>query len=319
MAKKFPAIAGVNRPNFIPEIWAARFLTDLRPRTVTHMITNHQFESDFKRMGDTVKFSFPGKVPNRKWAKGQPFQYGEVSDEEYEMIIDRARQWGFVTHRVDDVQAIIKAYASTYKEQAVKDLAVDLDVETFGEMALAANGPDGLKGTNYDGMFNFGAVGAPCVTSKNNALQLITNVTTAAAGKDKNWSPADMWMVVPPWFINCLANSDLKDMSVIGGGGVSPLKAGIHTLYDTRIAGPTLIASNLLPTDNGETTILFGTKRAFSVAVQIEKIGVADGGKDTPMQDFHYGLLVYGMKCLYPKEIGCAVVKPHANAFNVAA
>jgi len=316
MAYKTPRVAGSPAPDFIPELWAGEFLQETRDKTVSHMITNNKFEVMLKKMGDTVKFSFPGRVPNRKWKTGQKFAYVEVSNEQFELVIDRARQWGFVTHKTDDVQAIIKSYGSTYKKQATDEMAEDLDREIFTEMDLGAF----VRGNAFgEEEFNFGSDVAPASITKDNGLQLLTNIATA--GANLNWSMPDTWAVVPPWYTNCLANSDLKDVSMMGGGGVSPLKAGIHTLFQTRIGGATLIVSNLLPKvkvgGKWATKMLFGTKRAFCLAMQIEQMGVTDGGKDAPLEMYHYGVDVYGMKQLYPKEIGCAVITPGTNAFAV--
>lgn len=313
---KFPGVGGTSKPGFIPELYYGQFLESARDKTVAHSITNDLFTGSLKKSGDTVKFSFPGQVTNRPWVKGQTFQYDEVQDDQYELVVDRARQWGFVSHKTDDVQAIIKSYTGTYKKQATDKMAEDLDSEIFAEMVTAAY----IKDVFGDNSYNFGTTTTSVKVTKSNALQIITNAETAAL--DMNWDISQTWMVVPNWFCNCLANGDMKDASAMGIS-VSPLFAGIHTLGQTKVSGITLLKSNLLPkvTVGGSNCdyILFGTKRSFCLADQIEMMGVNDTDKDNPAAAFHYGLYVYGMKNLYPTELGKIIIEPGTNAFSVSA
>jgi hypothetical protein len=277
------------------------------------MITNNKFGGMLKKMGDEVEFYFPGNVAIHDWVKGQPFVYDEVKDEKYSLIIDRGNQWGFPTHKVDDRQALIKSYGATYRKQATKSFAEFLDVVVFAEMLMGAY----VKGDTFgDQAYNFGTYATPLAITKENALQAIVNMDTAAAELD--WDIKDTFAVLPPWYFNCIARSDLKDASLVGAG-ITPLKTGIHSLFQTHVSGITLIPSNLLPkyaaSGKVATNILFGTKRAFCLATQIEDMGITNGGKDNPMTDYHWGVYIYGMKQLYRKELGRVSIVPGVDAF----
>jgi hypothetical protein len=115
----------------------------------------------------------------------------------------------------------------------------------------------------------------------------------------------------------------LRDAGIVGGSWVSPQKDGFHTLYKVPVSGVTIIESLLVPrvgTGSGAPfQILFGTKRAFSLVVQYQSGGMRDGGAREPEVMHHFGLMVYGMKQIYSKEIGQIVFTPTSDAFNVSA
>ena len=314
MANKFPGVAGTNPLGFVPELWAPDFVMDARDKSISHMITNNKFESMLKKHGDTVHFSKPGDIEIRRWKKGDTIISQDIDSEDFELTIDRGGYWSFRTHDIDDVQVINKNYDTTYKDKASDKMGTELDVETFTEMGEVAH----IKNTYGANQYPFGNPGSALTITKENAVKLIVNMATAM--DETPWDKSSpRWAVAPVWFFNALTQGELRRMDVIGGGGISPIKAGIHQLYHAALQNITFIPSNLLPRLGVGTTapqqILFGTKRAFAVAFQLNRMRIKEGDhRETPVR-YHQAFWVYGMKAIHEKELGRAVITPGADLF----
>jgi len=304
--------------NFIPEHYAPEFVLEALFRSVSHMITNNKFEALLAKSGDKVKFSMPNEIDvYDDWMKGDTIVSQELTDDQYELVVDRGKYFSFRTHEIDDIQVNIKNYAAVYKERGGKAMARKLDMDVFAEMVNAAH-IAGTYGTGYP----FGTSAAPLAISTNNAPRLFVNM--ASAVEETPWDDSSpRFCVAPPWLFGGLAQSELRQMNVIGGGGISPLKEGIHKLFDMPLQKFTVIPSNLLPTAgtgvNTAWPVIFGTKRAFSLVFQLRRMEVKDGmPTETPCK-YHRCFWAFGMGVIYPKELGVAWVKPDASLMTMAA
>jgi len=298
----------------IAQVYAPRILVEVQHNTVSNLITNTEYSAQLRAYGDNILIPFSTPMKSRLSAIGAKHVYDNYTFNNIKLKIDHVRTWGFTTHKADNVQSYYKDYAGYVREACSQGFQEDIDLEVFSEMALAAY----VKGNAWNNRWNLGSIGTPVAVNPDNALRILNNIETAA--RETLWTDkSEMFAVCPWWFINNVAQSDLKNISIVGGTE-SPVKKGIYTLYKARTSNITLIASTLLPYLNPATSlsqILFGTKRAMSQVVQISGMGVIRGDKDMPTTDFHWGEFVYGRGVIHNKELGQAVIIPASGAFGV--
>ena len=316
MANKFPVAAGLPQFQSIPELYATDVIIEARPRTVTHMITNNLFEPELRKHGDTMKFFRFGDVGIRSWVKGGNITTDELQDEEDELVIDTGDYYSFRRHKIDDIQILYKRYENEFIKTAAQNYAEKVDVRVFTRMVMDAY----ISGPTYNGIYDFGTDVSPIPVTKDNAVNILLNIQSAI--DETVWGDSPRWVVAPILFFNALAQSDLGNMSIVGGTGISPRREGIHKFYDIPLMNMTVIPSNLLPKTGGTglnavQPLLFGTKRAMAFVTQMESMDILPGRDNEPPCQYHRGFWASGMKKIHTKEIGKAFIVPHADLLKV--
>lgn len=114
--------------NFIPDVWAARFVTTLRARLVYGMLVNRNYRGEITQAGDTVKVPIWDKsFTVRDYVKGMALAAPEEADgSTVDLVIGKQK---YVNFEVDDIDALQSEpdLMSRAMEEAAFDMANQID------------------------------------------------------------------------------------------------------------------------------------------------------------------------------------------------
>lgn len=139
------------------------------------------------------------------------------------LAINQAKSFAVALSTVDSRQSDLDLADVFANDGSIQlRIAADADVlQTIPAEVAAAN--QGVAAGNDSGNINLGDSTTPVTVTKDTVVQLITNMGQVL--DEQNVSDEGRWLVVPPWFINLIKNSDLKIAS-LAGDGVSILRNG---------------------------------------------------------------------------------------------
>ncbi len=268
--------------NFIPEIWSAQLLVNLKNALVfgNPLVANRNYEGEISRFGDTVRINSIGAVSVSDYVKNTNHAAPEVlSDSQMVMVIDQAKMFNFQIDDVDAAQQNPKLMSAAMREAAY---ALGLAADTF-----LAN------------MINAAATVVPA-----GGADVSTNATLydrfvdLSVALDQVNAPADgRWAVVKPYVLGGL-RKDARFAS-FGTEANRAIVAGDSRLVGT-VAGFNILVSNLVPDEDGDTgQILAGHNMAVTYADQIESIEAYR--PELRFADAMKGLHVYGGKAIRPE------------------
>ena len=180
-------------------------------------------------------------------------------------------------------------------------------LEVIPAQVDAAN--TGTAAGNDSGDLNIGSLVSPLTVGKavSSGVQGIVEFITDCGQvlDEQSVSDEGRWMVLPPWAIKLIKQSDLKIAS-LAGDGVSILRNGKvgmvdrFTLYQSRN-----VYKTLSPTTSW--SVMFGHSAGLAFAAQIVEAQMIDNPSD-----FGYlirGLMVFGFKVIEADYVGCAFIK----------
>lgn len=279
--------------NFVPEIWSAEILVNLRNSLVYGQpgVINRNFEGDIREAGDTVHITSFAAPTISDYTKYGTLTYEQLTDATRALLIDQAKSFSFGVDDVDRRQAL-----GGFIQQASSDAAFGLaeKVDTF----LAAAMYTAVNGTAND----LGAVTAD-VSDNTFYGTLISLRTTLVRAK----IPAEgRWCIVPPEVYAALLQ-DNRFIKVNESGSTEGLRNG----FVGRIAGFDIYESNNVPTETtGVYDVLAGHPIATTFAEQIvetEALRLIDY-----IGDGIRGLHLYGAKVVRPEALALASVTVQA-------
>jgi hypothetical protein len=219
------------------------------------------------------------------------------------LAIDQAKSFAVALSTVDARQSDLDM-ADIFANDGSIQLRISADadmLETIPADVSADNrGPN--AGADSDNI-NLGDSTNPLSLSKTNIVDYITEWGLVL--DEQNVSDEGRWLVLPPWAIMLIKQSDLKIASLTGDG-VSILRNGKvgeidrFTIYQSR---------NLLrQTSPGPASYaMFGHSAGLTFAAQIVECQMIDNPSD-----FGYiirGLMVFGYEVIGPSYVGTAVIK----------
>ena len=271
--------------NFIPEIWSARVLENLRKSLVYAQagVVNRDYEGDIREAGDTVHINAIGPVTIGTYTKNADMSAPEtLTDSAYTLTIDRARYFNFLIDDVDRAQQRPKVMDAAMAEAAYA-LADDLD-------QYVASLYTGVAAGN-----TIGSDASPIVPTANTAYEYLVDL--AVLLDDAKVPRANRWVVVPPWYHGLLQ----KDARFVSSGGAQ----AEQTLRNGEIgqaAGFRVLVSHNVPNTTGaKYKIIAGHPMAISVASQVSKVEAYR--PERRFADAVKGLHLYGAKLLRPAGI----------------
>lgn len=275
--------------NFIPEIWAASLLGNLRDQLVYGQlgVINRNYEGDIAVAGDTVHITAFADPATRPYVRNDDITYDVLSDDTRALIIDQSRYFAFSVDDLDRRQALPGFVAETTLG-ASYNLAADADTYLSGLMEADA-------GNTVDGSF---------VDEPEEAYQLLVEMRTALVRS--NTPRPGRWVIVPPEFYALL----LLDPRFISAEKAGTTE-GLRNAFVGRAAGFDVIESNVVPEDGGDYTIIAGHAIATTYAEQIADTEALRLEKT--FGDGIRGLHLYGAKVIRPANLVKAEV-----AFDVS-
>lgn len=266
-----PEFIPASNAAFMPDIFSKKLQMKFYAGSILPNITNTDYEGDISGPGSKVIIR---KVPSVAVADYTgTVSYAELVGDTLELEIDKAKSYAF---KVDDV---MKSLADIqYWNEASKDAAESMRIAV--ETDVLANIPGGSSLTD---------VVNAAVTKDN----ILADILLAARRLDENNIPdTDRFIVLPPWAIQLLKQSDLK-FAYLTGDGQSPLRSGLVG----RIDRFDVYMSNLLAV-SGSTNCLAAHKKFATFAskfVKTETIRL-----ESTFGDGIRGLKVYGYKVVHP-------------------
>lgn len=279
--------------DFIPEIWSANILTNLRASLVYGQpgIINRNYEGDIEQAGDTVHITSFSDPAVRTYSPNVDITWDVLADATRALLIDQSKYFAFTVDDVEKRQAL-PGFISEVTQGAAYNLASAADA------FLSALMEAGVDAGNQVGSYPV----AQDTPEEAYALlvELRTRLTKA------NCPMPGRWCVVPPELYGVLL-LDEKFISAEKAGTTDALRNG----FVGRAAGFDIFESNTVPEATDVFTVIAGHGLATTFAEQIadtESLRLED-----QFGDGIRGLHLYGAKVVRPTCLASAEVEVTAT------
>ena len=264
--------------NFIPKIWSARLLSNLRKSHVLSEVANTEWEGEIANFGDTVKINSIGKVSVRDYQKGADLERDELDDSQTILTIDNAKYFNFSIDDIDQAQQRPKVMDEAM-EEASYALSDASDSDLAGNATEAHHIEDAGEIDSTD------------------VYELITEVNRKL--DEANVPRGNRWAVVTPWFMQKMVLAKIFEQS--GSFDASDVES---EGYAGQTLGFDFYISNNLRQDYGsddDSLLMFGTNRSMTFAEQI--LNIEAYRPEDSFSDAVKGLYVYGHKVVDPNAL----------------
>lgn len=267
--------------NFIPQIWSARLLENLRKNLVFKNVVNTDYEGEIRNYGDTVKINGIGPITVADYTKNTDINPPEtLSDAQRTLVIDQAKYFNFLIDDVDAAQANPKLMDAAMQEAAYA-LADKADQYLASQYVYAANA--------------IGNDTTPVVPTATTAYELLVDASIKL--DEANIPRTNRWAVVLPWFYGLL----LKDDRFVKVGSTNSDRT-LRTGEVGEAAGFTIyISNNIANTSGTKYKIMAGHPMAITYAEQISKVEAYR--PERRFADAVKGLHLYGAKVIRPEAL----------------
>lgn len=282
--------------NFIPELWSAQLLVNLKNSLVwaSDSIVNRNYEGEVSRFGDTVRINSIGAVSVSDYVKNSNHAAPEtLSDSQMVLVIDQAKMFNFQIDDVDRAQQNPKLMSAAMREAAY---ALANTTDDFISALVNSSVPAGNVLTEVD-------ANAATGVEDEAVYRALVDLSVKL---DENNTPTDgRYAVMKPSLVGKLRKDDrfvsfgTEANRAVAGGGTSVLGT---------IAGFTIVVSNKVPNDaaEGDPQIIAGHNWATTFADQIESLEAYR--PELRFADAMKGLHVYGGKVIRPELLAKVAV-----------
>lgn len=284
----------------IPQLWHGKWNVKFYDASVLTAISNTDFQGQIKNQGDKVIIRNLPDIEIGDYVVGQalpPAQRPIAST--IELLIDKAKYFRFSIDDIDAVQTDMELM-NAWMDDATQQAKIVIDTDVLGGMIadISASNQGATAGVN-SGLFDLGTATAAEGVSTTNAVDYVLSLGTVL--DEQNVPEQGRFLVAPPWFINKLKRSELRQ-AYLTGDGTSPLRNGMVGQIDRF----TVYSSNLLSTgtDSGSnvyTNIVAGHKTGLTFASQMTKMENIRAESSFAQQI--RGLQVYGYKVVKPESL----------------
>lgn len=267
--------------NFVPEVWSAQLLTNLRNTLVYGgpAVVNRNYEGEISQFGDTVNITSITQPTIATYTKHTDITFEDVDDATRSLVIDQSKYFAF---EIDDIEAR-QARGSVMDEAAME---ASYGLRDTADAYLSAALATGAAAAGN-------ALTAVAIDTAAEAEQALVDLKTAL---DVDNCPVDgRFVVITPQFEALLLRSTLF-VPFNTAGTSDALRNGVIG----RAFGFDIFKSNQAPaaTAGAGSKIIAGHPSATTYAEQIAKVEAvrlekrfADGLK---------GLHLYGAKVVRP-------------------
>ena len=292
---------------YIPMLFAKKVLMNFYASSVFEMITNTDYEGQFKNYGDLIQIRQAPTFTARTYTKGTSLTYDTPSKDAISMVIDQAVYIGTAIEDLDKVTMDINLM-NLYAEEAKNTIKVAIDTNVLA--AIAAGPHASNKGSTAGAISSAIDLGTDTTTAyvavdRTNALDKIVEMEQVLA--EQNLGTEDYHIVIPSWYATKLKLSDLKAADFTGDS-TGVVRNGLIG----QVNGMRVFVSNNLPntstTSNSNYAVIAGTKMASSFALQLSKV-------DTVKMESTFGekwrtLWVWGRKVVRPEGTATMYCRP---------
>ncbi len=289
--------------NFIPEVYSGKLVEKFYKTTVFGEIASTDYEGEIAGFGSNVIIRTVPDVTVSDYVIGAGLTPQYPARNSVNLSIDKAKSFNVaintVTARQSDVD-ISDVFANDGSIQL--KIAADQDMlEVIPGQVAAAN--TGANAGADSGDLNLGTVAAPREVTAATIVNLL--VDCGQVLDEQNVSDEGRWIVLPPWAIALIKQSDLRIAS-LAGDGVSILRNGKvgmidrFTIYQSR---------NVLKNTTPEVSFAcpFGHSAGLAFAAQIVEAEMISNPNDFGF--LVRGLMVYGYKVIEPLYLGTAFIQ----------
>lgn len=294
---------GAGTSNFIPEIYSGKLIEKFYRTTVFGEIASTDYEGEIAGFGANVVIRGVPDITVNDYVIGQGLTYERPTRLSTTLSIDRAKSFSVVVNTVDTRQSDLDI-SDIFAEAGSIQLKIAADADMLGVIPAQPDAQNQGANAGADSAnLNLGTVTAPVTLTKTNVVEWLTDLGQVL---DEQSVPDEYrWVVVPPWVIKLIKQSDLKIAS-LAGDSVSILRNGKvgsidrFTLYQSR----SVLKSNT-PVLNW--AVMFGHPAGLAFAAQITEAEIMQNPNDFGW--LIRGLMVYGYKVIEPKYVGVSYVK----------
>lgn len=276
---------------FIPQIWSARLLENLRKEFVYGQpgVINRDYEGEIREAGNTVKIHSIGTVTVASYTKNTNMSAPEVlTDAELTLLIDQQKYFNFQIDDIDKAQTKPKVMDAAMREAGV---ALANVADTYIASLYTGISAGNWIGSEEAPKADLGTAGVPY-----NYL-----IALGVLLDEANIPQQGRFVIVPPWFHGLL----LQDAKFVAGGGTAA-ESTVRNGMIGEAAGFSIIKSNNVPnTSSSKYKIIAGHSMAWSFADQISS--VEPYRPELRFADAVKGLHVYGAKIVRPTALALLV------------
>ena len=316
-----PAYSGA----FIPTIWSSKLNVKFYATSVFADICNRNWEGDISNIGDKVIINNIPSLTINDYVVGNTLSYQAPTPNTIEMLVDRAKYFGFNISDVLEYQAkpdLMNMFSNDAAEQMRTVIDSTCIYRSIFNGAAANRGATaGVKSS----AINLGTDTAPVALSTTTNTILDTILGMASVLDEQNIPDSDRYLVIDPATRLALLKSNLQQAQITGDSA-SPIRNGMIGKIDRF----TVYLSNQLPyaaagtatpwysgdgsetsvtsagTDLKRRAIFAGHKSAMSFASQMTK--TEQLRNPTDFGDLIRGLQIFGHKVTKPEALAVAVV-----------
>lgn len=289
--------------SFIPEIWSARLLANLRNSLVyaSPRVTNRDYEGEISFAGDTVRISSIGTVTIADYTRDTNMNAAQVlADGQQVLYIDQAKYFNFQIDSVDRRQQNPKLMEAAMEEAAYAlRNTQDTYMATVGtacaiasQMATTAAPLTITAGTTTGSLV--GAGSGTC-----NAYDVL--VALGVRLDNNNVPVQGRYIVVPPWYHAML----LRDNRFVSFG-TDPNREVLINGAVGRAAGFDILKSNNVVNSSG-TAHKIQAGHPFAITLAEQLLEFTPYVPELRFAAAVKGLMVYGGTVIRPTGLAIAV------------
>ena len=286
--------------NFIPEIWSAALIANLRRDLVARSIATTQYEGEIRQQGDTVHIQRPVGLAATPYVPGVPVTYQVPASTTQALLIDQANESSFTVPDIAQVQGNVDRVA-VFAAEASAALAESADAFVLGlaaDAALDANEVEldlsDADPTAWDSVYR----------SMVMAGEMLDAGSVPRSGRFVVASPRlYAALQMDPTFLRATEIGDTVRLNGALGeiAGFQILRSANH---------PTRVVDGVV-SDGSEDLVLFGHVNSIAYADQITNMEALRS--PTSFADLVRMLHVFGSRILTPERLGRFAVKTVAE------
>lgn len=267
--------------SFIPALWEADILENLRNAHVYAQCFNKNYEGEIKGMGSSLRINSVGPITAKTYTRNSDIDAPETLDMAGQtLVITEADYYHFSIDDVDRVQARADVRSDAMREAAY---SIADKADTFLANALK----DGAANTLTAATVGTGA----------GEVALYDVLVEMQVALDESNTPSnDRWVVLPPWSRGMLTLD-----SRFTNFGTAESNARLRGRPISEGAGFNIYVSNKVPRDGSEFVILAGYTGAATYAEQIME--TAAYKPERRFGDAMKALHVYGAQVTRPSNL----------------
>lgn len=270
--------------NFIPEVWSARLLSSLKKSLVFAGpgVANRDYEGDIRQSGDTVRITSISRPTIGDYVKNSTTITPEtLTDAQRSLLISQSKYFAF---EVDDIDMRQAANGGALMNEAASEAA-------YGLADVADQYVAGL----YTEVQAASAISTTAITDPAKAVKGLLDLKTKL--DVANVPTQGRYVVVPPWYLNLLLQSDL--FARVDASGTSE---GLRNGTVGRAWGfDVMMSNNCVLITGDDYAVMAGVPGAISFAEQIVKVEAYR--PESAFSDALKGLHLYGAKVVRPDAL----------------